>query len=313
MTAEILVIVNPASGGGKTAQRWQQLSGTLAAAGLNFETKLTTRPLEATEMARQGVREGRRIVAGAGGDGTLNEVVNGFFENGEPATTDTALALIPLGTGGDFRRTFDLPLTPIGIAGMLTRGETRTIDAGVARYRNHQGAEETRAFANIADAGVGGEVVDRVNRSSKRLGGDLTFMLASITSLLAWRNKPMTAVVDGERRELKAQQIVAANCQFYGSGMQVAPMADPTDGMLDFLLIGDVTAFENVRGLSKIKAGKHLDEPNPKWEVMRGRRAEVSSPERVRLDLDGEQPGFLPATFEVAPAALKLLVPKRPA
>jgi diacylglycerol kinase (ATP) len=286
MTAEILVIVNPASGGGKTAQRWQQLSGTLAAAGLNFETKLTTRPLEATEMARQGVREGRRIVAGAGGDGTLNEVVNGFFENGEPATTDTALALIPLGTGGDFRRTFDLPLTPIGIAGMLTHGETRTIDAGVARYRNHQGAEETRAFANIADAGVGG---------------------------LAWRNKPMTAVVDGERRELKAQQIVAANCQFYGSGMQVAPMADPTDGMLDFLLIGDVTAFENVRGLSKIKAGKHLDEPNPKWEVMRGRRAEVSSPERVRLDLDGEQPGFLPATFEVAPAALKLLVPKRPA
>ena len=309
--AEILVIVNPASAGGKTARRWLQLAGALRAAGLDFDTQLTTRPMDAAELARKGVREGRRVVAAAGGDGTLNEVVNGFFENGEPVRTDAALALIPLGTGGDFRRTFDLPLTPISIAGMLTRGEVRTIDAGVAHYRNHLGTEETRAFANIADAGVGGEVVDRVNRSSKRLGGDLTFMLASITSLLTWRNKPMTAVVDGERRELKAQQVVAANCRFYGSGMQVAPMADPSDGLLDFLLIGDVSAVENVRGLSKIKAGRHLDEPNPKWEVLRGKRAEVSSPEPVRLDLDGEQPGFLPATFEVVPGALKLLVPKR--
>jgi YegS/Rv2252/BmrU family lipid kinase len=308
---EILVIVNPASGGGKTAQRWRQLSGTLGTAGLKFDTRLTTRPLEATELARQGVREGRRVVAAAGGDGTLNEVVNGFFDGGEPTATETALALIPLGTGGDFRRTFDLPLTPIGIAGMLSRGETRTIDAGIARYRNHQSGEETRAFANIADAGVGGEVVDRVNRSSKRLGGDLTFMLASITSLLSWKNKPMTAVIDGERREVTAQQVVAANCRFYGSGMQVAPMADPSDGLLDFLLIGDLGVIENVRGLSKIKAGRHLDEPNPKWEVLRGRRADISSPEPVRLDLDGEQPGWLPATFEVVPGALRLLIPKR--
>jgi diacylglycerol kinase (ATP) len=308
---EILVIVNPASGAGKTAERWKQLSATLGAAGLKFDTKLTTRPLEATELARQGIREGRRVVAAAGGDGTLNEVVNGFFEDGDPASTGTAVALIPLGTGGDFRRTFDLPLTPISIAGMLARGETRTIDAGVARYRNHQGAEETRAFANIADAGVGGEVVDRVNRSAKRLGGDLTFMLASITSLLSWRNKPMTVVVDGQRRELTAQQVVAANCRFYGSGMQVAPMADPADGLLDFLLIGDLGVVENIRGLSKIKAGKHLDDPNPKWEVLRGSRADVSSPEPVRLDLDGEQPGWLPATFEAVPGALRLLVPKR--
>ena len=309
--SDVLVIVNPASGGGTTAERWRRLSGTLGAAGLDYETRLTTRPLEATEIARQGVRDGRRIIAAAGGDGTLNEVVNGFFENGEPIATEAALALVPLGTGGDFRRTFDLPLQPIGIAGMLAGGETRTIDAGLARYRNHQGGEEVRAFANIADAGVGGEVVDRVNRSSKRLGGDLTFMLASVMSLLTWRNKPMSVDVDGEKRELKAQQVVAANCRFYGSGMQVAPMADPGDGLLDFLLIGDLGVLENVRGLSKIKAGTHLDQPNPKWEVLRGRRAEVSSPDAVRLDLDGEQPGFLPATFEVVPQALKLVVPKR--
>ncbi|HEX6489250.1 MAG TPA: diacylglycerol kinase family protein [Candidatus Dormibacteraeota bacterium] len=308
---EILVIVNPASSGGRTRERWQVLSGKLGLAGLKFDTAFTTRPLEATGLARQAVREGRRVVAAAGGDGTLNEVANGFFEEGEPISTETALALIPLGTGGDFRRTFDMPLEPMGIAGMLAGGATKVIDAGIARYRNHDGKEEVRAFANIADAGVGGEVVDRVNRSSKRLGGDLTFMLASITSLLAWRNKPMTVVVDGERRELKAQQVVAANCRYFGSGMKVAPMADPSDGLLDFLLIGDLSAMENVRGLSKIKAGRHLDEPNPKWEVMRGRRAEVSSPEQVRLDLDGEQPGWLPATFEVVPGALRLALPRR--
>ena len=261
--SEVLVIVNPASSGGRTRARWAKLAGTLRLAGFKFDEAFTTRPLEAAEMARAGVRGGRRIVAAAGGDGTLNEVVNGFFDDGEPIATETALAMIPLGTGGDFRRTFDLPDSAQRLAGMLVGGASRQIDAGIARYRNHQGAEEARAFVNIADAGIGGEVVDRVNRSSKRLGGDLTFMLASITSLLAWKNKPMTAVVDGERRELKAQQVVAANCQFYGSGMKVAPMADPSDGLLDFLLIGDDGAIENVRGLSKIKQGRHLEGGNP--------------------------------------------------
>lgn len=307
---DVLVVVNPASGGGSTAERWQKLAGTLRMAGLSFDEALTSAPLEATEIARRAAREGRRIIAAAGGDGTLNEVANGFFENGEPIATESALALIPLGTGGDFRRTFSLPESAARLAGMLAGGRTRQIDAGRARYRAHAGGEEVRAFVNIADAGIGGEVVDRVNRSSKRLGGDLTFMLASVLSLLAWRNKPMTAIVDGERRELKAaQQVVAANCQFFGSGMQVAPMADPADGQLDFLLIGDVGMLENVRGLSKIKQGRHLEDGNPKWEVLRGRRLEVSSPEPVRVDLDGEQPGFLPAVFEVVPGALKLVVP----
>lgn len=306
---EILVIVNPASGGGSTGKRWERLAGTLLAAGLKFETALTTRPAEATEIARRGIREGRRIIAAAGGDGTLNEVANGFFANGEPIPTETALALVPLGTGGDFRRTFDLPQGAARVAGLLVRGQTRVIDAGRARYRGHAGGEEVRAFVNIADAGIGGEVVDLVNRSSKRLGGDLTFMLASVRSLLAWRNKPMSVDVDGEKRELKAQQVVAANCRYFGSGMHVAPMADPSDGLLDFLLIGDLGVMENVRGLSKIKAGRHLEDGNPKWEVLRGRRLEVSSPERVRVDLDGEQPGFLPASFEVVPAALNLVVP----
>src|SRR5215472_7436677 len=215
--ADVLVIVNPASSGGRTRERWGKLAGTLRMAGLQFDEAFTSRPLEAAEMARAAVRGGRRIVAAAGGDGTLNEVANGFFENGSPIATEAALAMIPLGTGGDFRRTFELPDSAHRLAGMLVGGVTRPIDAGLARYRSHHGDEQTRAFVNIADAGIGGEVVDRVNRSSKRLGGDLTFLLASLMSLIAWRNKPMTAIVDGERHDLKAQQVVAANCQFYGS------------------------------------------------------------------------------------------------
>src|SRR5579872_221966 len=111
--AEILVIVNPASAGGRTGQRWLELAGKLQSAGLDFDTEFTTSPLHATELARKGVREGRRIVAAAGGDGTLNEVANGFFEDGRPIQTGTALGLVPLGSGGDFRRTFDIPLDPV--------------------------------------------------------------------------------------------------------------------------------------------------------------------------------------------------------
>ena len=310
---DVLVIVNPASAGGGTGRRWAEVESRLRAAGLEVDARLTTHPMHAAELAREGIREGRRVVASAGGDGTLNEVVNGFLDQGgEPATAGTALGLVPLGSGGDFRRSFGIPLDPVEAVRLLLSGPTRRIDAGRVSFPDHDGRPQVRHFINIADAGIGGEVVNRVNRSSKRLGADATFMLASVASLLSWRNRPMRVTADGQVRDLVAQQVVVANCQYFGSGMRMAPMADPSDGMFDIILVGDVGMVENVRGLSKIKSGTHLEENNPKLESMRARRVEVTSPDAVRLDLDGEQPGLLPAVFEIVPAAIDLIVPATP-
>ena len=119
----------------------------------------------------------------------------------------------------------------------------------------------------------------------------------------------MVAVIDGTRREALGQQVVVANCQYFGGGMRVAPRALPDDGLFDVVIVGNVSLLENARGMRKFRDGTYLDEGNPKVTFARARRVEVSSPEVVRVEADGELPGELPATFEVLPGALELVVP----
>jgi len=306
----VLFIVNPASGAGKAARDWAAVEGWLPSAGIPFESALTTRALEATEIAERAVRQSRPVVVAVGGDGTLNEVVNGFFHNGAPIPTTSKLAMVPLGTGGDFRRTLRIPLDVKAALQVISGGLVRRLDAGCVTYQAEDGSTRVRHFINIADAGYGGEVVHRVNHGKKRLGS-ATFTFAALMALLAYRNKPMTVVIDGNTHELaKAQQVVIANCQYFGGGMKMAPTASPTDGVFDVILVANAGKIETIRGMSDIRSGKHLDQHNPKIELLYGKRISVTSPEKVRIDLDGEQPGFLPALFEIQPGAIEFITPR---
>jgi YegS/Rv2252/BmrU family lipid kinase len=307
--ADVLFIVNPASGAGRAGREWSAIAGWLPSTGLTFEAAMTTRPLEATQIAERAVRESRPVIVAVGGDGTLNEVVNGFFHNGAPIPTTSRLAMLPLGTGGDFRRTLRIPLDPKAAVDVLRTGVARRLDAGCVSYKANDGSTGVRHFINIADAGLGGEVVHRVNSGSKRLGS-ATFSLTSFMSLLAWRNKPMNVVVDGVAHDLKAQQVIVANCQYFGGGMRMAPTASPTDGVFDVILVGDAGKLETIRGIGTVRSGAHMDEHNPKIQFMYGKRISVTSPQQVRIDLDGEDPGFLPALFEIQPGAIEFITPR---
>ena len=248
-------------------------------------------------MAQKAVLESRPVIVAVGGDGTLNEVVNGFFRNGAPIPTTSKLAMVPLGTGGDFRRTLRIPIDPKQAIEVLRSGMVRRLDAGCVTYQT-------------SDAGLGGDVVYKVNRGSKRLGA-LTYKVGSGLALLTYKNKPMTMVIDGSTHELaKAQQVVVANCQFFGGGMQMAPSASPTDGVFDVIVIKDAGKIETMRGINDFLNGKHLDNGNPKIELMYGKRITVTSPEPVRIDLDGEDVGFLPALFEIQPGAIEFITPR---
>jgi len=310
---DTLIIVNPASAGGRTGRVWAAIAARLRDAGLEFDTAMTSCRGEAIELARRAVEEGRPLVVAAGGDGTINEVANGFFAGGEPIRSRSRLGVLPAGTGGDFVRTMGVPADMAEAARMLAEGSARPIDAGRVTCAVPGGGSAVRHFVNIADAGIGGDVVNRVDSGFRVISGEVTFMLASIQALLRYRNKPMRVVIDGEARELVAQQVVVANCQYYGGGMRVAPGAAPDDGLLDVVVAGDLGMWENVRGLSRIRKGTHLDGSSPKISHTLARRVEVSSPEMVRVDVDGEQPGTLPAVFEVQPAALQVVCPPRPA
>src|SRR5207249_5115031 len=164
--APVLFIVNPASGAGKAGREWSAVEQWLPSAGFQFDVARTTRPLEATEIAQRAVRESRPVVVAVGGDGTLNEVVNGFFHNGAPIPTTSKLAMVPLGTGGDFRRTLRIPIDPQEAIGVLRTGVARRLDAGCVTYQAADGSTAVRHLINIADAGLGGEVVQKVGHGT---------------------------------------------------------------------------------------------------------------------------------------------------
>lgn len=306
---DALVIVNPASAGGRTGRTWHVIAATLRGAGFSFDSALTTAPGEATVLTRQALEDGWPMVVAAGGDGTVHEVVNGFFdEAGQAIACTTRMGVVPLGTGGDFRRTFDLPLETRAAADVLVAGRTRRIDVGRVTFVGHDGKPGARIFCNIADAGLGGEVVHHVNHGIRLGRGQLTFLLATAVSLLAWRNRRLRVEADGEVEELTAQQAVVANARYYGGGMCIAPGAEPDDGRLDLVLVGDVGKLENLRLLGPLREGRHLAGGFP-ITTRRVRRVTVEAETMVRVDADGEQPGRLPATFEVIPSALDLVVP----
>jgi diacylglycerol kinase (ATP) len=253
------------------------------------------------------VRDGRALVVAAGGDGTINEVVNGFFEGCERISSATQLGLLPMGTGGDLRRTLGMSRDIDEAAAVLTAGRFRTLDVGRVTCAGPSGEQVVRHFVNVADAGIGGDVADMVNGGFKVINGELTFTLAAGLTLMRWRNRRLQTVIDGEEREIVAQQVVLANCRFYGGGMQIAPPAAPDDGMLDLVVVGDVGRLESMRLMGKVRSGAHLS--HPKIEHRLVRRVEVSCTLPVGVDADGERPGALPAVFEVVPGTLEVLAP----
>ena len=306
---EVLLIVNPSAGRGLAGRRWPTFERELRAAGADFDVELTCRPGQATELAREAVLAGRRVVGAVGGDGTLSEVANGFFELGQPIPGRSRLAAVSLGTGGDFRRSFGLPTAPAAVAAMLLAGRSRRIDAGRVTCTGPAGERIVRHLVNVADTGIGGEVLERVNGGFRVINGEITYALAAALTLLRWRNRPMHLVVDDQAFDLVAQQVVVANCEYFAGGMRVAPAAQPDDGLLDVVVAGDLGLVDNLRGMQRIRKGKHLDGRDPKIRHFHARTVQVSSPTPLQVDVDGELPGALPAVFEAMPGALELVVP----
>jgi len=242
-----------------------------------------------------------RLVA-VGGDGTVNEVVNGLTPG-----ANVELAVIPRGTGWDFVRTFEIPRDLDLAIDVALNGAVREIDLGVATYRTWGGEEARSTFANVASAGISGAIARRANESSKVLGGKASYYWATLSVFFGWQTGQMRVAVDDEVRSGKMIDAMILNGRFLGGGMKMCPEAEPDDGLFDILLIGDVTKRDLAFVLPKTYKGKHL--PHPRLELLRGSVVTVESDEPLPIELDGEQPGTTPARFEIVPRALRLRVP----
>jgi YegS/Rv2252/BmrU family lipid kinase len=238
-----------------------------------------------------------------GGDGTVHEVVNGVLA----AKADVELAVLPRGTGKDFVRSLRIPYDIRAALDVARDGRPRTVDAGRASYRAWDGSEANAYFANFAGAGISGAIARRANRSSKALGGRISFFAATIAAFASWKSADVTVEIDDVRRSGDMFEVLVMNGDYAAGGMWVTPEAEPDDGKLDVLLIGDVTKLDFVRTFPKIYRGKHLS--HPKIDVLHGQAVEVDASPAVPIVLDGEQPGTTPARFELVPQALRVRVP----
>ena len=232
----------------------------------------------------------------------MNEVVNGIA-----GVDGVELAIVHRGTGGDFVRTFEIPTELEEALDVARKGKTREVDLGRVTLRTWSGEEITTWFANVASAGMSGAVAKRVNETGKALGGKISYAWSTFAVFARWRNAHITVSVDDEERSGPMYDVMVANGRYLGGGMKMTPDADPGDGLFDVLVIGDISKRDLVLTLPKIYRGTHL--PHPKAELLRGRKVTIDAPIPLPVQLDGEQPGTTPATFEIVPGALRLRVP----
>ncbi len=264
---------------------------------------MSTRAGELIELAQRATTDGARLLVAVGGDGTLNEVVNGTLRAGGAAD----VATIPLGTGMDFVRTHGIPTRFEDAVLVALEGNTRTIDVGRVAYRSWAGSDETRYFDNVSSAGMSGAVAQRANAMSKALGGRVTFFYALTRVFFEWENTEVTVMLDDGERRGRMHDVIVANGIWHGGGMKLAPNARPDDALFDVVLIGDITKADFIRTSPKLYKGTYL--AHPKVELLQSRAVSVDAPERLPIELDGEQLGTTPARWEIVPGALKVRVP----
>lgn len=304
------VVVNPQAADGRTGARWAQMRRLLEEVTGPVETLFTTGPLDATELTRKALHGGAEQVIAVGGDGTGNEVVNGFFEGGRPINPEAVYAFLTSGTGGDFRKTFGIPRAFEEQVARLARSEVQTIDLGRLRYTGHNGEAAVRFFANVASFGISGFTDKAVNELhwAKRFGGKFAFKWGMTKALFSYRNQPVRLRVDDDfDTVLNINLGAVCNGCYFGGGMHLAPNARPDDGLFDIILVTDVGNLRLFMRSGSIYRGAHLDfEEVTALTATRVTAEPADGADEVLLDVDGEAPGRLPATFEIVPKTIRL-------
>lgn len=268
---------------------------SLDAAGIDYEVHTTKHRTHATELAATHAARATTVVA-VGGDGTVNEVVNGMMSIERPARP--ALGVVAAGSGADFARSFDLPEhTGPTLRGVV--GPTRRIDVG----RMNFAGGSTRYFVNIANVGLAAATVERAERFPRRLG-KARYVVALWPVLARYSKCVITAVVDGERHAERAHNLLLANGRFAGGGMRFSPHSDASDGVFDAQMnIGPKR--QAITLVPKIFRGTHL--PNRRIRQMSGTTFDIESERPLLVEADGELLGETPVRITVVSKAIDLV------
>lgn len=310
-----LLVVNPASGGGKSGRVFPEVRRVIERALGEIDVAMTERSEHASEIARRAAEEGRETIIAVGGDGTLSECIDGVLRAG--AGERARVGYVGAGTGGDFRKTIGFEHRLDAYARALTEGAERRIDVGLARFVDHHGRARDRHFVNILSAGMGGLVDSHVARASRLLGGTVAYFVSSaraLVEIVPGRVRCAITAPDGAAREQELTTYMIAICsgQYFGSGMRVAPMAKPDDGVFEVVSMSAPSKLAFAARSQSIYKGAHLGQDGVVHFACTKITIEVMNTEAKRtflLDVDGEPLGAPPLTVEIAPRAVRLIAP----
>lgn len=303
---EWFVIVNPNAGRRKGEKDWLEIARLLTEAGLDFTCVFTDAPNHAVKLAKKYIEAGFRKILVVGGDGTLNEVINGIFLQRHYAPDEIIIAMIPVGTGNDWGRTFNIPSGYKEAIDVIVNNKTFRQDIGKVTYHRHD-APVCRYFINMAGIGFDALVAKKTNKQKQQgKGGPLSYLVNLFTSLIAHKSTVTNLVIDGKPVNEDVFTMSVAICQFNGGGMMQAPSAVPDDGLFDITVITRVSRMTVIRNVAKLYDGSFVKLKQVKQ--FRGQTVKIEADPPLYLETDGESLGHTPMTFEILPRSVTVVV-----
>ena len=306
---EWFAILNPNAGKGKGKKDWNRISGILTANGIKYSVRFTERKGEATEFTRELIAGGYKRIISIGGDGTLNEIVNGIFTQDHRSPSEIILSMIPVGTGNDWGRMFGIPLVYEGSVQVIKEEKTMLHDIGVIDY--YKGNERQKHyFLNIAGMGFESVVVLKTNKQKEKgKSSKAIYFINLLSSLISYRNTEARITIDGKTSIARVFSINVGNGRYCGGGMRQTPDAVPDDGLLDITVIKEMGRLEIIRNLNLLYDGTILS--HPKVDGYRSNNLKVSSESLLYIEADGESLGHGPAEFGIIPSAINIVYGKK--
>lgn len=308
-----LVVVNPKASVGKSERDWPIIKQILIDEGIEFDDVLTEYPRHAIEIVRNAIVEkGYRKFISVGGDGTNNEVINGIFTQDAVPTTDITMASMPIGTGNDWRRTFDIPLEYDKVANIIKEGHTYAHDIGKLTYYDN-GDTRIRYFLNAAGTGLDEMVCHSTNRMKQQgKGGTIRYLMSLVKCIMTYKVTRIQLTIDDELVfDDYILNLSIGNGRFNGGGMMTVPKAIPNDGLLDVTVIKKVSIFKFAANVKNVYDGSFINKLN-EVKTFRGKKIHIVSipPHSLKVETEGENLNNSPFDFEVLPKAINMVIPK---
>ncbi len=303
---EWFVIVNPNAGKRKGEKDWLEIAAQLTDAGIDFVNVFTEHRGHAVLLTRKYIETGYRNIIVVGGDGTLNEVVNGIFQQTHIPTNDITLAMIPVGTGNDWCRMYKIPGDYKKAISLIKRRKVFVQDTGTIKYISSQGGEKTRYFINMAGMGFDAMVAKKTNKQ-KDLGksNPFSYVINIFSSLFSYSNTKVTILLENEKVISDIFSMSVGICQYNGGGMKQAPNALPDDGLFDLTLIKPIGKAKIMRNIIKLFDGSFTR--LPEVSTFRSSKIIIHSQPAMFMEADGESLGHTPFVFNILPLSLNVI------